>query len=75
MMTVIEFLVTYGTPFVLGVLLAEILLELGDLREYKFEQEERERQRDGGTGHDEISKAYSQILQDRPIPMEHGHDD
>lgn len=57
MTTVIDFLVTYGTPFVLGVLLVEILLELGDLREYKREREERDRQ-----------------LPDRPIPMEHEHD-
>lgn len=74
-MIVIDFLVTYGTPFVLGVMLAEILLELGDLREYKREQEERERRQKGSPGHDETSKAYSQIPQDRPIPMEHEHDD
>ena len=69
-MTVIDFLVTYGTPFVLGVLLAGILLEIGDLREFKREHEALEHELECN----DTAKAHDQILQDRPIPMEHEHD-
>lgn len=61
----IDSMITYAGSFVIGLVIGIAIYELNHKKKWQT----------GGTGHDEISKAYSQTLQDRPIPMEHEHDD
>lgn len=60
----LETISTYVASFATGIMIGIAIYGLSN----------KKQEREGGTGYDEISKAYSQILQDRPIPMEHEHD-
>lgn len=59
-----ETMATYAVSFAIGLVIGVAIYGLSHKKKWQT----------GGTGHDEISKAYSQTLQDRPIPMEHEHD-
>lgn len=61
----LETISTYVVSFAIGLMIEIAIYGLSN----------KKQEREGGTGYDEISKAYSKILQDRPIPMEHEHDD
>lgn len=59
-----ETMATYAVSFAIGLVIGVAIYGLSH----------KKQEREGGTGYDEISKTHSQILQDRPIPMEHEHD-
>lgn len=60
----LETMATYAVSFAIGLVIGVAIYGLSN----------KKQEREGGTGYDEISKAYSQTLQGRPIPMEHEHD-
>lgn len=60
----LETMTTYAVSFAIGLVIGVAIYGLSN----------KKQEREGDTGYDEISKAYSQILQGRPIPMEHEHD-
>lgn len=61
----VDSMITYAGSFVIGFVIGIAIYELNH----------KKKGQTGGTGHDEAARAYSQIPQDRPIPMEHEHDD